>query len=88
MPWWLTLSLLLLAAVLWSLGSGNRDDVIGLLEQMIAIALMLVVLFVGHQLPLELLVLLIALRLPGARAAASVSSAAPRAGRGDVLIPF
>ncbi|QEY33572.1 hypothetical protein EVJ50_14215 [Synechococcus sp. RSCCF101] len=88
MPWWVTFTLLSSAAVLWSLGSANRDDVIGLLEQMIAIALLLVVIFFGHQLPLELTALVIALRLPRARTAASVPVTRPMQGRRDVLIPF
>jgi hypothetical protein len=89
MPWWLTITLLALAAVLWTLGSDNRDDVIGLLEQIIATGLLLVVLFVGHQLPVELLALLLALRLPGARRRSGGSGPPPpRPSRREVLIPF
>ena len=46
MPWWTTLVLLTLGTYLWLSGRANPDDVIGLLEQMLAIALGLVVLFV------------------------------------------
>ncbi len=47
MPWWTTLVLLALMTYLWFSGRRNPDDVIGLLEQMLAIGLALVVLFVG-----------------------------------------
>ena len=42
MPWWTTLVLLSLGTYLWLSGRSNPDDVIGLLEQMLAIALGLV----------------------------------------------
>lgn len=86
MPWWTTLVLLALGTYLWLSGRSNPDDVIGLLEQMLAIALGLVVLFVGHSMLLEGLVLLVALRLPAARRNHPVMERS-KAGK-DVLMPF
>ena len=86
MPWWATLILLSLMTYLWLSGRSNPDEVIGLLEQMLAVALALVVLFVGHSLLLETLVLLFALRLPTARSGMPVIER-PQAGK-DVLMPF
>jgi hypothetical protein len=84
MPFWATLALLTLMVTLWVSGRGNPDDVIGLLEQMLAIAL--VVLFIGRSLPLELLALVFALRLPAARRNHPVMER--RQGSKDVLMPF
>jgi len=67
MPWWITLILLALMIFLWVSGRRNPDDVIGLLEQMLAIGLAMVVLFIGQNIWLESIVLLIGLRLPAAR---------------------
>ena len=67
MPWWITLILLALMIFLWVSGSRNPDDVIGLLEQMLSIGLAMVVLFIGQNILLESIVLLIGLRLPAAR---------------------
>lgn len=67
MPWWITLILLALMIFLWVSGRRNPDDVIGLLEQMLAISLAMVVLFIGQNILLESIVLLIGLRLPAAR---------------------
>jgi hypothetical protein len=86
MPWWATLILLSMMTYLWLSGRSNPDDVIGLLEQILAVALALVVLFVGHNLLLETLVLLYALRLPTARRGMPVIER-PQAGK-DVLMPF
>ena len=85
MPWWTTLVLLALGAYLWLAGRANPDDVIGLLEQMLAIVLGLVVLFVGRSMVLESLVLLVALRLPTARPSRAV---ARHSARKDILMPF
>ncbi len=52
---------------LWVSGRRNPDDVIGLLQQMLAIGLAMVVLFIGQNILLESIVLLIGLRLPAAR---------------------
>ena len=86
MPFWATLALLTLMVTLWVSGRSNPDDVIGLLEQMLAIALGLVVLFIGRSLPLELLALAFALRLPAARRNHPVMER--RQGSKDVLMPF
>ena len=67
MPWWITLILLALMILLWVSGRRNPDDVIGLLEQMLAIGLAMVVLFIGQNILLESIVLLIGMRLPAAR---------------------
>jgi hypothetical protein len=67
MPWWSTLICLLLAAQLWASSLRNLDDVIGLLEKILATTLALVVLVVGHNIMLELVGLLVALGLPMAR---------------------
>ncbi len=49
---------------LWVSGRRNPDDVIGLLEQMLAIGLAMIVLFIGQNILLESIVLLLGLRLP------------------------
>ncbi|MGB1776775.1 MAG: hypothetical protein ACPHGV_10605 [Synechococcus sp.] len=67
MPWWITLICLLLAAQLWASSLRNLDDVIGLLEKILATTLALVVLLVGHNILLECFGLLVALMLPMAR---------------------
>ena len=77
MPWWSTLVCLLLAAQLWASSYRNRDDVIGLLEKILACTLALVVLFVGHNILLELVGLVVALSLPIARRGASTLTTTP-----------
>ena len=64
MPGWTTLILLALMVFLWVSGRRNPDDVIGLLEQMLAIGLAMIVLFIGQNILLESIVLLLGLRLP------------------------
>ena len=64
MPWWITLILLALMIFLWVSGRRNPDDVIGLLEQMLAIGLAMIVLFIGQNILMESIVLLLGLRLP------------------------
>ena len=86
MTLWATLILLGLMTYLWLAGRSNPDDVIGLLEQILAITLGLVVLFIGRSLLLELLVLVFALRLPAARRNHAVA-ARSKAGK-DMLMPF
>ena len=86
MTLWATLILLGLMTYLWLAGRSNPDDVIGLLEQILAITLGLVVLFMGRSLFLELFVLVFALRLPAARRNHPVA-ARSKAGK-DVLMPF
>ncbi|MCP9850999.1 hypothetical protein [Cyanobium sp. Morenito 9A2] len=85
MPFWLTLLLLSLSALLWSKGSTNRDDVIGLLEQLLASAALLLVMFLGHHLWLELAGLALALWLP--RGHSGMPSMRIVAGD-DLLLPF
>ena len=67
MPWWSTLVCLLLAAQLWASSLRNLDDVIGLLEKILAATLAIVVLVVGRNIVMELVGLLVALSLPMAR---------------------
>ena len=67
MSWWISLLLMSLGIVLWLKGRGNSDDVIGLLEKMLAVAVLMVVLFVNHNLVLETLALFAVLQLPMAR---------------------
>ena len=86
MPFWATLVLLSLMVTLWVSGRGNPDDVIGLLEQMLAITLGLVVLFIGRSLLLEVLALVFAVRLPAARRNHPVQQRTQ--GSKDVLMPF
>jgi len=64
MPWWTSLLLLAMAVTLWMSGRNNPDDVIGLLERLLAALLTLVVVLVSRNLTLELLALIAALRLP------------------------
>ena len=64
MPWWTSLLLLAMAVTLWMSGRNNPDDVIGLLERLLAALLTVVVVLVSRNLTLELLALNAALRLP------------------------
>ena len=64
MPWWVSLILLSAATVLWVKSCDNSDDVIALLERIIAVTFVMVVLLVTRNLLLEGLALLGALRLP------------------------
>ena len=67
MSWWISLMLMSLGIVLWLKGRGNADDVIGLLEKILAVVVVMVVLFVNHNLVLETLALFAVLQLPMAR---------------------
>jgi hypothetical protein len=67
MSWLVSLLLLVVAALLWFGGAASSDDVFGMLAKIIGTVLALVVLIFGHQLPLELLGLGLALSLPAAR---------------------
>ena len=71
---------------LWVSGRRNPDDVIGLLEQMLAIGLAMVVLFIGQNILLESIVLLIGLCLPAARQNQLVVNRSQASK--DVLMPF
>jgi len=80
MPWWLDLLLLLLAAGLWGAACENRDDVWELLLKMLGAVALAVVLLGGRQIVLELVVLAVALWLPGATSARLASRRPPGAG--------
>jgi len=86
MPWWTTLVLLALMIFLWVSGRRNPDDVIGLLEQILSIGLAMAVLFIGQNILLESIVLLIGLRLPAARQNQLVINRSQASK--DVLMPF
>ena len=64
MPWWTSFSLIGVACLLWLSGRRNPDDVIGLLERLLAALLVVVVVLVSQNLLLESVALLAALRLP------------------------
>ena len=64
MPWWISLLFLAISVSLWMSGRNNPDDVIGLLERLLAGLLMIVVVFVSQNLVLESVALIAALRLP------------------------
>jgi hypothetical protein len=85
MPPWLTLLLLAASVLLWLLGSANGDDVIGLLERLLALGALAVVFFVARPLALEILGVGLALWLPRAQMG---QAAPPLPNRDDVLIPF
>lgn len=82
MPWWSTLVCLLLAAQLWASSLRNLDDVIGLLEKILAATLAIVVLVVGRNIVLELVGLLVALSLPMARTQSGPSEGAGNRSQG------
>ena len=58
--------LLSMAALLWKKSCDSTDDVIALLERILATTLVLVVLLVSRNLLLEMAVLIAAVQLPGA----------------------
>jgi len=64
MPWWTSLLFLAISVMLWMSGRNNPDDVIGLLERSLAALLVVVVVLVSHNLVLESVALIAALRLP------------------------
>ena len=67
MPWWSSLLLIALAGKVWLSGRENPDDVIGLLEKLLAALLVVVVVLVSRNLVLEALAVALVLRLPGSR---------------------
>jgi hypothetical protein len=85
MPLWLTLVLVFASVLLWCLGTANGDDVIGLLEHILAVAFMAVALLAGHLVLLELAGLGLAVWLPSAR---QWQPAQPLPQRGDGLMPY
>ena len=64
MPWWTSLLFLAISVMLWMSGRKNPDDVIGLLERLLAALLVVVVVLVSQNLLLESVALVAALRLP------------------------
>ena len=64
MPWWTSLLFLAISVMLWMSGRNNPDDVIGLLERLLAALLIVVVVLVSQNLVLESVGLIAALRLP------------------------
>ena len=64
MPWWTSLLFLAISEMLWMSGRKNPDDVIGLLERLLAALLIVVVVLVSQNLLLESVALVAALRLP------------------------
>ncbi len=64
MPWWISLLFLAISVALWMSGRNNPDDVIGLLERILAALLIFVVVLVSQNLVLESMALIAALRLP------------------------
>ena len=64
MPWWTSLLLFFLSLNLWLSGRKNSDEVIGLLEKMLAALLVVVVLLDSRNVVLESLALLAVLQLP------------------------
>ena len=64
MPWWISLLFLAISVSLWMSGRNNPDDVIGLLERLLAGLLIIVVVLVSQNLVLESVALFAALRLP------------------------
>ena len=64
MPWWTSLLFLAISVMLWMSGRNNPDDVIGLLERLLAALLIVVVVLVSQNLVLESVALIAALRLP------------------------
>ncbi|WP_295458638.1 hypothetical protein [Synechococcus sp. UW140] len=75
-----------IAALLWNLGRRNADEVMGVLEKIIAVVLIVISLCVGglHQL-LGFGLLILALKLPRAR----VNQAPlPAASNNEIFLPF
>ena len=64
MPWWTSLLLFFLSLNLWLSGRKNPDEVIGLLEKMLAALLVVVVLLDSRNVVLESLALMAVLQLP------------------------
>ena len=65
MAWWISLILLGMAALLWKKSSDSMDDVLALLQRILATTLVLVVVLVSRNLLLEMAALIAAVQLPG-----------------------
>ena len=63
-PWWTSFSLIGVASLLWLSGRRNPDDVIGLLEKLLAVVFGIVVVLVSRNVVLETAVLIAAIQLP------------------------
>ena len=64
MPWWTSLLLIGLALNVWLSGRKNPDEVVGLLEKLLAALLVVVVLLESRNVVLEGLALIAVLQLP------------------------
>ena len=64
MAWWISLILLSMAALLWKKSCDTMDDVIALLEKILATTLVVVVVLVSRNVVLETAVLIAAIQLP------------------------
>ena len=64
MAWWISLILLSMAALLWKKSCDTIDDVIALLEKILATTLVVVVVLVSRNVVLETAVLIAAIQLP------------------------
>jgi len=67
MSWGVTVLFLTAAVLLWLIGRDNSDDVIGLLEKIIAITAVMLVVLLNRSVLLEGAALLIAFLLPSAQ---------------------
>ena len=67
MSWGVSALFLTAAALLWLIGRDNSDDVIGLLEKIIAVTSVMLVVLLNRSVLLEGVALLIAFVLPKAR---------------------
>ncbi|AII47337.1 MAG: hypothetical protein CBE01_004875 [Planctomycetaceae bacterium TMED241] len=84
MPWWTSFSLIGVACLLWLSGRRNPDDVIGLLEKLLAVVFGIVVVLVSRNYLLEALGLILALLLvPGDRRRSLISPHEDDLGGGD-----
>ena len=83
MPLWLDIILLVAAVVLWGAGMAEGDDVWSMFEQLLGVTALLVVVFGGRLIVLELAGLALAIWLPGAnsRRLLSASYRSPEAGQ-------
>lgn len=66
MAWWISLMLLSMAVLLWKKSCDSMDDVITLLERILASTLVLVVVLVSRNLLLETVALIAVVQLPQA----------------------
>ena len=64
MAWWISLILLSMATLLWKKSCDTMDDVIALLEKILATTLVVVVVLVSRNVVLETAVLIAAIQLP------------------------